>query len=474
MQHFKKVSALILIVLIALPASSYAVGGAGFENATFSPRAYARGAVTADPDEPASISSNPAGLVDLPGVQFQGNANFLNMWTRMDSDLPGGGSSRSSGTTIVAPTTYLSVNPGKVFNDRLALGLGVDSPFGLSNKYDSGFTATHYTGSRNWLKMYAIKPVASFRFTDWLSMGGGPMWYRIFDLGQIAAYPNKAITGVPTTPDGQVRGNLSGNAWGWHMGILAKPAPKHKIGFYFRSPVLVRAKGLLKGENILDDFAGGGTTGKFETGIHTKVHLPMNMTWGYNYKATEKTDVGIDFGWTRWSVFDNLNIPVDPISGTSLGGLSGFHDNLLNSLFNTPGPTGAADKDWHNGYSLAYGVSHKMTDKLTLRGSNFWYWTPIPKNHFTPVVPDSNRMIWAAGISYAFTKYLTFDAAYTAVFFLNRHVQNDISNPLGTSVDGTYKSFLHVWNFGLTYKWDGLQPTPKEAEDWEGSTVAAK
>ena len=365
MQQFKKISALILAVLIALPAASYAVGSGGFENATFSPKSYGRGtAITATAEEPAAISYNPAALNDLPGVQIQGDANFINMWTHIHSSQPTGGNTTSSATTAVIPTAYLSVNPGRRWglNNRLAFGIGVDSPFGLSNKYNAGFTADHYTGSRNWIKMYSIKPVASFRLADWISIGGGPIWYRAFDVGQQAAYPNigLAASGAVGAPikDGQVRADMSGNAWGWQMGMRMKPAEKHHLGFYFRSPTLIRLKGLAKGENIADVFAGTGTGGKFETGVHTKLNLPLNMTWGYNYEISPKSDIGADFGFTRWSVFDNLNIVADPINGAALGGLSAAHDSLISSLFNSPGAGGVADKDYHNAYSFSLGGRH--------------------------------------------------------------------------------------------------------------------
>lgn len=467
MQHFKKISALILTVLIALPASSYAVGSGGFENASFGAADYGKGlASTANPTNPATISINPAGLNELPGVQVQGNLNLINMWTKIESAQVNGGSTQSSSTVNVIPTTYVSYNPGKKMglNDRVAFGIGVDSPFGLANKYDSSFTAVKYTGHRNWIKMYAIKPVASFRFADWLNIAAGPIWYRAFDVGQIAQYRNAAVGG---STDGQVRAGLTGNAWGWQMGALLKPAPKHKVGVYFRSPTLIRLKGMLKGENLFQDT--GASNGTFETGIHTEMHLPLNLTTGYNYKINEKTDVGVDLGWTRWSVFDNFYVPVDPIQGGNLGAVStGNHNSLLNSLFNTPGPGGVGDKDWNNSLTLNLGGEHKLRDNFRIRAGTYYFWTPIPKNHFTPVVPDANRWAIAFGFGYDITKKLTWDVSYVAQFFVRRQVDNDISNALGTSVDGTYSSFIQAATTGLTYKW-GAEPAAPIVEDWEGS-----
>ena len=80
----KKLFAIVVMLSLAiLPFSSaWAVGSGGLENASFSAKQLGSGgAVTATPDEPAAISYNPAGIVDLPGIQFQSNANFISLMT---------------------------------------------------------------------------------------------------------------------------------------------------------------------------------------------------------------------------------------------------------------------------------------------------------------------------------------------------------------------------------------------------------
>jgi len=176
--HFmmkKFLSAGMLIALIALdPASAFAVGSGGFENASFSAKQLGLGGTgTATPDEPAAISYNPAGIADLPGVQFQADANFISLMTFKNNDTTG--STRSSGTLSLVPTGYLTINPGKMFCDKLGLGVGFDSPFGLMTKYKSSDPATHYAGWNNYLKMYTIKPTIAYKITDKVSVGGGPV-----------------------------------------------------------------------------------------------------------------------------------------------------------------------------------------------------------------------------------------------------------------------------------------------------------
>ncbi|OGX13931.1 MAG: hypothetical protein A2351_07050 [Omnitrophica bacterium RIFOXYB12_FULL_50_7] len=437
----KTLSIGIVIVFIAItPAPAFAVGSGGFENASFSAKQLGTGAaVTATPDEPAAISYNPAGIADLPGVQVQGNANFISLMTFKDNDTTG--STRSSGTLNLVPTSYVTINPGKIFGDKLAFGVGTDSPFGLLNKYKSSDPAVHYTGWKNWLKMYTIKPTVAYKITDKISVGGGPMWYRIYDFGGMQAYPNILAAGAPfftgLTTDGQIRINTAGNRWGWQMGALMKLSEKHRLGYYFRSPVVVKTSGLVKVEN--------SSIGNFETGVHTKVSLPMNMTWAYAYQPTPKTHYEADFTWSHWSTYERQYFVTDP-SG------SAANDAILNAIR-------AADKDYRDGYGIQLGASHKLTKKLTLRGGSWFYWTPIPKTSFIPAVADANHLAVSIGAGYDINKYFTADLCYYNSFYFRRRINNSIGEALpNSSVDGTYTSYSQAFTVSLTMKWDDIFP----------------
>ncbi len=423
-------SALILSNIFLFNQSAFAVGSSAFENASFSAKSLAQGnAVVAQADEPAAISYNPAGIADVPGVQIQNNLHLISLITYqkgLESHT------RSAGTIIPVPTAYLTINPGDYFNNRLAFGIGSDAPFGLSNKYDSVNRIAHYTGYSNYLKMYAIKPVVSLKLTDWLSMGGGPIYYRIFDFGGVEAYPNKLFPGG-LTADGQIRANLSGNTWGWQYGLLLKPHKKHHLGFYFRSPVTVLTRGLIKVEN--------STSGNFETGGNAKVNLPLNMTFGYAYHPTPRAVIEADFGYTRWSTHERLYINNDPIN---------TRENTIMAAL------GRIDKDYGDSYSFHLGGHYDATSKLQLRGGLLYYTAAVPGNHFIPAVPDSNKIGITIGDSYNLTKNLKFEMAYVNIFGLNRDINNSISETLGTSVDGRYFSYLQELTLTFTYAFDRM------------------
>jgi long-chain fatty acid transport protein len=462
----KKILAAIIaaFLIVSAPSSAFAVGSGGFENASFSAKQLALGGTgTATPDEPAAISYNPAGIVDLPGIQFQSNANFISLMTFKHNDTLG--DTRSTGTLHLVPTGYFTINPGKVFDDRVAFGIGMDSPFGLANKWRSSNAAVHYTGWSNYLTMYTLKPTMAVKVTDQLSIGGGPMWYRVTDFGGVQAYPNSLIMGAGAA-DGQVRLNTSGNHWGWQMGTLFKLTPKHRFGYYFRSPVVVKTSGQVKVENSnITPFIGGLGLRNYETGVHTKISMPLNMTWAYAYQPTEKTHFEADFSWTHWSMYKRQYFVTDPSGNV-------WDDTILNNIR-------AADKDYNDGYGIHLGASHKLTKKLTLRGGSWFYWTPIPNKSFIPAVADSNHLAISIGAGYAISKYLVADICYYNSFYFRRRINNDIgenASLLNSSVDGAYTSYSQAFTISLTLKWDDIFPrgsssgTKKEQEEAEVET----
>jgi len=422
---------LIFALILSFPNQGFAVGSSGFENASFSAKSLAQSnAVVAQADEPAAISYNPAGIIGLKGLQVQANDSFLSMITRVST--PAGAHPRSTGTINQIPTGYVTINPGSLLYNRVALGVGMDSPFGLSNQWDSNDPIVHYAGWKNWLKMYTVKPVAALKLTDWLSIGGGPMYYRIYDFGGIQAYPNVAVPGGLAT-DGQVRLNLSGNHWGWQMGALLTPHKQHSLGFYFRSPVSVPLSGLIKVED--------STSGNFETGGNVKMDLPLNLTVGYAFRPSDRSVIETDFGFTRWACHKRLYINADTVNARE--------DAILAAI-------GKNDKDYRNGCSLHLGGSHQFTKKFTLRAGTLFYWNVIPASHYIPAVPDGNRLAFSLGGSYDLCNNLAIDMSYLNMLNLRRKISNEIGDALGAPVDGKYFTNTMEFTVSLRFKWENL------------------
>jgi len=420
------------VFILSAPRTVFAVGSAGFENATFSAKSIGQGnAVIAEPDEPAAISYNPAGIADLPGFQFQGNLALINAFTDYNSAHATQSDAKSTGTINVVPTSYVTMNPGCLLGDRVAFGIGTDSPFGLSKKYRSNHEIARYTGVETSLKMYTIKPVAAVKLTDWWSVGAGPMYYRVYDFFGVQAYPNQII--VAGLPDGLIRLNLRGEGWGWHVGTLLKPHEKHQLAFYFRSPVHMHLGGLIKVEQ--SSFGGN-----FEVGGDLKMVFPWNMTVGYAFKPSDKTTIEADLGFTHWSSRRRSYI-------NAASAPSAFDDMILNAI-------GKADKDWRDSFAIHLGGNHRFSEKFKAMAGFHFYTTPVPAAHYIPGVPDANRMGFSVGLEYKLSKNINLAASYLGIMSLRRRIDNTLGDSLGTPIDGTYKTYLQDAIFSMTYHWD--------------------
>lgn len=436
--------AIVLIPLLSFSNYAFAVGSGALENASFSAKSLASGdAVTAQADEPAAISYNPAGIVHLPGLQIQPHVAYISTFTWYYDD-DGSDDTRSSATAEPIPTGYITLNPGELLGNRVAFGVGSDFPFGLSNKYDSSHSAFRYTGWKNWLYMYTIKPTVAFKIFDWLSFGAGPVWYRIYDYGGIEAYPNKLI--VAGSADGQLRLNMSGNVWGWQMGVLVTPHEKHQFGFYFRSPVDLHLKGLGKIEGSA--FTTGGI---IEASLDGKYTLPLNATFGYAFKPTKRWTNEVDFTFTRWSAVDRV------FFNHNTTGVSALDQTIINTL-------AFSNKDYSNGFGVQFGTNYKLNDKITLLAGSWFYWRVIPNDHWTGAVPDSNHLGFGIGTNYKVTKNLTLDFSYNPIFGLPHYVDNNAADALGGQLDGTYFTFSQMAGISITYHWDHLFDKFKKKE----------
>ena len=436
----KKACSLFLISsILFFPTHAFAVGSSGFENASYTPKSLGQAnAVVARPQDGSTVYINPAGIVDLKGIQTTAELQGLHWKIFHRNDVTGDHNDNNS-KLILIPGFYATANPGKILDDRIAFGLAVNSPFGLSSSFPAEGVG-HYTGYQNSLKTIATTMAASVRLTDRLNVGAGATNYWIYNYGQRFNYPNANIVG--TGADGLAYTETSGTGWGWNLGLLLKPIEKHKIGISYRS----RANVDVDGRVVIDDLVlglaqGYDTAPHFESGAHSHVMLPSNLTIGYAYEPSKKWAVEFDAGITGWQDFVDQNFTFDRPNAT------------LNAL-------GTITRNYQTTMSLHWGGHYRLNDKTDLMGGFAFYEAAAPKAHVDNFLPDANRFLWTLGYSYNVTNNLSVDFAYIVMLFASRSISNpDALAKSGRSVDGRYTSILHGPMLALTYKF-GAEEEP--------------
>ena len=435
----RQLNVAVLISLLALlvsPRTVSAVGSSGIENASFSAKTVAQSnAVTARPQDPSTIMSNPAGLVEMEGLQISTGLQNIDLRTFHRNNVTGD-RTKSAAVLQLVPSFYLSANLKDYLDHPVAIGVGVNSPFGFESKYPS-IGVAQYAGYRNSVRMMATTMGAAAQATDWLDLGATATNYYMFDYGQSFNYPNGFVLGAAGTPDGIAITNMDGFGWGWSLGALAKPAPKHRLGFMYRSKAEIDVDGKVRVEGLINGLAQGfATAPDFETGIHSEVMLPSNYTFAYAFVPSEQWAVEFDLGLTGWQVFADQDVAFD------------VPNAVLRSL-------GTIRRNYDEVWSFHLGGHRQITDKLDWLGGFVFHTAASPKKHVDPYLPDGNRYQWSTGLAYELSERLSVDFAYFFQLIGSRHISNpEQLAKTGSSVDGRYTSTLHGGFVTMTYRFD--------------------
>jgi long-chain fatty acid transport protein len=390
--------------LIMAPAPGY---GSGFALYEAGARASAlMGTMVARADDPSAIFYNPAGLVQLSGFQVMGGASFIIPRTEIVT-LAGGFSNNTfaESQTHIVPHFFTTYK----LTDRVWLGLGLNSPFGLGIKYND-----NWPGRFNLIKAdiqtLNINPTVAVKITDYLSVGAGlDIMYFNFDLMRDLPLP---LIGPQTL-------HLAGDTWGlgFNLGVLLKPREDLSIGVSYRSQIRQQLSGPAQFQPYypLNTGASGGIT------------LPDMIFAGIMVRPVEKMSVEAGVIWTRWSLFQNFNVKFD----NALGLLS-------------------ERKSWHNTWRGQVGVEYRALPWLDVRGGYSLENEPMPDQYVDYLVPTSNlRHNFSCGTGFRW-RAMTIDLAYTLVYLPDHYVNSSVATGV---LPSTFQSRLsHVIVCSLGYK----------------------
>jgi long-chain fatty acid transport protein len=390
--------------LMMTPAAGY---GSGFALYEAGARASAlMGTMVARADDPSAVFYNPAGLVQLPGFRVMGGASFI----FPNSEIVTHAGDVSTNTFAnsqaqVVPHFFATYN----LSDRVWLGLGVNSPFGLGIKYGDDWPG-RFNLIKADIQTLNINPTVAVKITDYLSVGGGlDIMYFNFDLKRVLPLP---LIGPQTL-------HLAADTWGlgFNLGVLLKPRDNVAIGVSYRSQIRQQLSGPAQFQPYatLNANASGGIT------------LPDMIFAGIMVRPVEKLSVEAGVIWTRWSLFQSFNVKFD---------------NALGML--------TERKNWHNTFRGQIGVEYRALPWLDVRGGYSLENEPMPDRNVDYLVPTNNmRHNFSCGAGFRW-RSTTLDLAYTLVYIPDRYVNS--SAALGVLPSNFQNRLSHVIGFSLGYK----------------------
>ena len=355
-------------------------------------------AFVAQADDPSAVWYNPAGITQLDGTRIAGGGVAIYPYFSHKT----GSTTEVSERDIHLPIYFYATHK---MNDKMSLGLGINSPFGLSTEWaTTSSTSTVATFSK--IVTTEINPNIAYKVNNDLSVAFGIAFVHL------RATLEKLLPPAFGSPNFRLSGD--GDGWGANAAAYYKATEKLNIGLNYRSRVKIDIDGTA-------DALAIGQSGS----ASTTMTLPDIMVLGVSYKASDKLTLNTDLDYTWWSTYDRLVVTSN------------------NAFFSS-----TEEHQWKDVWTLRIGGQYKLSDQWKLRAGYLYDKNPVKDDHFETRVPDSDQHAVSVGAGYSINN-ITIDASYMYIMFKNRTISN---SPVSSSLDGTYKSTIDAFALMVSYK----------------------
>ncbi len=402
-------SPLLLLLLMALLLCPGRLLASGF--IIYNQDAKADGmatAVTSSIDNPSALFYNPALLPDQPGFGISLNDTIV-MPSRTFKDAATGTTADLKPATHHVPSLF-----AKYTRDRLSLGIGIYSPFGLSADWGRTWIG-RYSATFSELKTTFVTPTIAYKFNDRVSVGFG------------LSYVDSSVefqNAIPLTPFPDAEAKLAGDGdgIGANAGILMKLPRDYALSLTARSPVKIKYKGSANFYTPNDSLFKALLPQLRDTDASTTITLPWQLTAGLAKKIGALT-VETDVTYMGWSTIDHYT--------------ARFADGR---------PPVTFVKDWHDAFSFAIGANYRWARSFEAQLGYMYDMTPVPRRTMTPDLPEADKHLVTGGIGYIRGPFRA-NLAYQATFFQKA---SSVNNLVGAPA-GTYDQFIQMVLFSLSF-----------------------
>ncbi|HDZ9287972.1 TPA: outer membrane protein transport protein [Vibrio cholerae] len=415
-------------VAFGLASVSTFTQAAGFQLAEYSAtglgRAYAGEAAMAD--NASAQWRNPAMLTYLEGTQVSAGAIYVNP----NVDVEGTVTHQQLGKThassndfahdAVIPNFYLSHQ----LNEQVALGFALGTNYGMETDLGTEFAASHFGNQASVISKEANLNIA-YQILPQLSIGGGVRY--VMGEGHFGATaPAKNLirhpvtNNVMTVPKGTTLKYMEGedNSWGWQVGSAWQINQDHRVGFAYKSEVVMDFEG----------HAEGVSYGSYKPGMMS-VTLPATAELASFHQLNDQWAIHASINWTDWSSFKELTAVFPEKS------------DLIKS------------ENWEDNYRFALGTTYQYDAKLALRAGVAYDTSAVDDKNRTATIPETDRTWVSVGGSYVATPQLTLDAGFTYIFAKDATINEprDASDQTAAAIGGAFTGNVsgNVWLIGV-------------------------
>ncbi len=404
-----KLIKVVFSLLIAIPFLSKA---GGFQVNTQSIKGLGMGGAWAGICKDASgVYFNPGSMGFMEKNSVAAGVAFVMPYTSYLN--PYGGNVDMESQIFYPPHLYANYK----LNQRISLGLSVNTPYGLGTKWEDTWTGRYISQEVN-LQAFYIQPTISYTYNDKIGIGAG----FVFSTGN--ADVRKAQQGGNADVQAELEGN--GNGMGYNVGIFTKLGNKLRLGVDYHSKIKIDLEnGDATFNNVPASLIAAGQVPQ-TTSFNSSITLPGSLNIGLSYQVTSKLLATIEFDYTGWDVYDSLNFE--------------FPDY--------PGLNSANGRNYSNTSTYRIGFEYRLKEKIALRLGGALDQTPVQDEYVSPDLPDADRQILTVGASYNVSNSFTIDVCYN---YENLNERN--GEYLQENFAGQYKTRVHIVGIGVNYNW---------------------
>ncbi len=426
----KRITGLVIGLLASYSMTALAAGSGAYRVEMSDARALAMGgAFVGVADSPAAVFYNPAGMFQLSGPQVSVSLALLE--PKMHAQPASGQKTKMQQESFLLPTTAFVTR----LSDKVSMGVGVTSFWGLGTNWAQDSFA-RYAATTNSIQNTDYLVSASYRVSDQLSVGLGV----VIDNSKV----NKEKKFHQAGNDGNFKLKGDNTSAGIQLSGFYKVDDKHQFGMQYSSAIHRKYKGKVRLDDINTAYWNAALGGpafsgsSYVTDAEEKYTLPQSIDLGYSYKPNEKLILGVDILWMDWSCVkeERLSYPSE-------------NNPYTLAFLNDGNPV---NRDWRSAVSLGLGGEYEMSDRFRLRAGYYYHQSPIQQDVWDPSLPDANSNSIAMGFGYDITRAVTFDLAYSAMFFDTRSIKNNVGDASGGGIDGKYSQWINLVLATANYK----------------------
>ncbi|WP_338366987.1 outer membrane protein transport protein [uncultured Pseudoalteromonas sp.] len=358
------------------------------QNASGLGRAYAGEASIAD--DASVVARNPAlmtlfkdkqlsvaaiGVVPDVSIEGESTNNGIDP-SALDDD--------SIAPSAVVPAAYFTMP----YNDKVSVGFGAFSNFGLSTEFNDDYVAGQIAGETEIVTVNLNASVA-YKVTEQFSFGIG-LNYIYADATVIRKVGANA-SGIDFGADAV---NLQGDdtGLGLNVGLMYQLDENSRFGFNYRSETDITFEGDFS--NDLPVAAGG--TGGAQLPGSVELTLPAIAEFSGSHQLDEKLGLHYSVLWTGWSSFESLEAQVTAPTGDKFVAFE-------------------KQEQFDDAFRYSIGADYQYNEDLLLRAGVAFDESPVSQEHLSISIPDTDRFWFSVGGNYAIDTQSNVDLGVSVV-----------------------------------------------------------